>query len=154
MNAKPSKRRRNLIIIAVLLAILSFVVVKAYPAQKMPEKICFDKNCFQVEIANTDATRQKGLMNRASLDQDKGMLFVFNKEDKYEIWMKDAKIPLDVVWLDKDGKVVDIQTLALCTTDPCPKFTPRNNAQFVLEVNAGAAKKLGIKLGAEAKLAQ
>lgn len=142
------KNRKIWILVAAIFIILSFIILKfsRVPAQKTAN-VCFGQNCFQSEIARDDAELQKGLMDRDGLDQDKGMLFVFNKEDKHSFWMKNTKIPLDVIWMSKDGKIVDIQTLSPCISDKCPTFSPKTNAQFVLEINAGLTKKDNIKIG-------
>ena len=118
------------------------------------KKICFNQNCFQAEIADNDASREKGLMYRKNLIQDRGMIFNFSKEGKYLIWMKDTKIPLDVIWLNNGYKIVDIQTLVPCDSDPCPTFAPAANAQFILEINAGLAEKFNIKIGDKAEFAK
>lgn len=73
-------------------------------------KICTDKVCFQVEIARTPQQHQQGLMYRTYLAEHRGMLFVFNSPEIYSFWMKNTLIPLDFVWLDEKGNIVDIQT--------------------------------------------
>ena len=93
---------------------------------------------FQVEIADTVAKRQMGLMNRTELAEGEGMLFTFEKPGKHRFWMKDTLIPLDIIWLDVDYNVVTKITAPPCTADPCPKFSPEGPASFVLEVKGGS----------------
>lgn len=111
-------------------------------------------NCFDVEIAENNFQRERGLMDRKILDQNKGMFFVFDKEDNYSFWMKNTLIPLDIIWINQDKKIVYIsENTQPCLTSWvgktffCPQINPQQNAKYVLEINAGLANKLNIKLG-------
>lgn len=116
-------------------------------------KVCFNQNCFSVELAKTEAEREKGLMNRKQLDKNSGMLFIFNKEGIYPFWMKDTLIPLDMIWIDGNSVVVFIaKNVQPCKSLICPIMNPKIGAKYVLEVNAGISKELGIKVGDTAKL--
>ena len=122
---------------------------------KKPEQgqICFGNDCFAVEIASRAKDRQKGLMFREDLEKDKGMLFVFKKEGEYSFWMKNVLMPLDIIWLDKDKKVVHIaENCQPCPQPPCPSIKPGKKAKYVLEINGGLALKKGIKEGDRAEL--
>lgn len=101
-----------------------------------------------VELATTNAARQKGLSGRNSFAADRGMLFIFDHPDLYRFWMPDMHFPLDMIWI-QNGKVVDISENVSNAFDPAhPRFyTPSSPAQYVLEVNAGFAKKHAIKIG-------
>lgn len=112
--------------------------------------VCFDNICFSVELAKTPTEQEKGLMGRASLSDNSGMLFVFNKEDKYPFWMKNTKIALDIIWIDASGKVVTVRSAEPCTTQDCPKYSPTENAKYVLEINHDAGGDL-VKVGSQAK---
>ena len=104
------------------------------------------EKCFNVEIADTPETRARGLMNREHLNQDSGMLFLFDTEAEYHFWMKNTLIPLDIIWLDKNKKVVFIEHSAEpCQTDPCETFGPSEKTKYVFEINSGLAKKIGLK---------
>jgi len=112
-------------------------------------QVCIKSTCFNVEIAKTEAEREKGLMFRQSLAENSGMLFVFEKPGVFPFWMKNTLIPLDMVWINEDKKVVFIQKNA----QPCVEGTiceiidSRVQAGYVLEVNAGESDKLGISKG-------
>jgi len=97
---------------------------------------------FTAKVADTAAERAKGLMGRTSLAQNEGMLFVFDNETILKFWMKDTLLPLDIIFISADMTVADVQTMEPCTADPCPLYASRAPAQFALEVNAGAAKKV------------
>jgi len=92
---------------------------------------------FLVEIADSREEWSRGLMFREKLEPNHGMLFVFDEEGLHPFWMKNTLIPLDVIWISGDGKVIDKQTVSPCIEDPCPVYSPENKAKYALEVNAG-----------------
>ncbi len=103
---------------------------------------------FLVEVANTDASREQGLMHRDHLPDDRGMLFVFESEDIWSFWMKNTLIPLDVVWLDGDGRIVDVaEGMQPCKTVPCPLYHPEQLSSFALEIGAGRYQEEGLQSG-------
>jgi len=99
---------------------------------------------FTLEVADTVAKRARGLMYRDSMPADHGMIFLFATADKYGFWMKNTKIPLDLVFLDEKGKVVGIYGLK--PNDETP-VAPDKPAKFAIELNAGTAAKVGLKTG-------
>jgi len=111
------------------------------------KQICFEKNCFKVETAKTQQERETGLMNITYLNEDKGMLFIFDEEGIYSFWMKNTLIPLDIIWIDSSNKVVFIKESASLCTNKCETISPNKKAKYVLEVNSGLVKKLNIKIG-------
>ena len=110
------------------------------------DKVCHENKCFVVEIAKTDEERQKWLMHREKLWKKKWMIFIFEEEKKHSFWMKNTLIPLDIIRINKDFKIVDIQTAQPCYTQVCWNYTPSWNAKYVLEINAGVAQKKDIKV--------
>lgn len=103
---------------------------------------------FMVEIAADDASRERGLMWRDHMEPDHGMLFVFEHESPQAFWMKNTKIPLDMLFLDHTGKLVGLQErVPPCKADPCPVYPSGASALYVLELNGGVAHSLGLKLG-------
>lgn len=101
-----------------------------------------------VEPAVTDEERALGLMFRDSLEADHGMLFVFQSEGTLPFWMKNTFIPLDFVWLSGSGTVVEVRPdVQPCRLDPCPSYSNAAPARAMLEINAGAAARLGLKPG-------
>lgn len=103
---------------------------------------------IDAEVANTTFERREGLSNRESLNDSNGMLFLFPKEDTYSFWMKDTKIPLDIIWL-KNKQIVEITTLQAQSGNHIPSHTPSHTADSVLEINAGLADKHGLAVGAQ-----
>lgn len=103
---------------------------------------------IQIEIAETEATITQGLMNRSSMDFDKGMLFIFDDNVERSFWMKNTIISLDIIFIDINNKIVAIKER---TTPYSEAQVTSNNipAKYVLEVNAGFVSKYGIKVGNE-----
>jgi uncharacterized membrane protein (UPF0127 family) len=103
---------------------------------------------LQVEVMVEEKDREMGLMFRPSLPEDHGMLFVFDALDFHGIWMKNCKFPIDILWLDETKKVVHlVERVPPCTADPCPVYAPLQRAAYVVELNAGQAKKEKALLG-------
>ena len=109
--------------------------------------VCFQDQCFTVETAGTFEEQSQGLQFRTELAPDAGMLFIFSHDGRYAFWMKDTLIPLDMIWLDRDMKVVHMkENVPPCTHDPCPSYSPESPARYVLELNAGMVQKIGLKI--------
>jgi uncharacterized membrane protein (UPF0127 family) len=105
---------------------------------------------YTIEIAADDASRAHGLMDRTQMDADHGMLFVFDDDAMRAFWMKNTKIPLDMLFFDADRKLVSVQpNVQPCIADPCPAYSSGAPARYVLELNAGQAAKLGVTSGDE-----
>ena len=109
---------------------------------------------FDVEIAADDASRTRGLMFRDSMEPDHGMLFLFDHAAEQNFWMKNTHIPLDILYFDEKYKLVSVQQrVPPCRGgDSCPTYPSSGRAQYVLELNAGLADKLGVKPGDELKV--
>jgi hypothetical protein len=97
------------------------------------------------EIADSPDKRAQGLMNRPSIEMNQGMLFQFPELGYWTFWMKNTKIPLDILWLDKTGTIIHIEpNVPICTRtdDHCPRYYSHKQSWQVLELNAGMAEKL------------
>ena len=134
----------NIVLIA-LFAI--FLVIAAISILREDEnQVCFEKNCFEVELAVTEEQQETGLTNRFSLDKDKGMLFIFNQEGNYPFWMKGMQLSLDIIWIDKNGVVVDIVENVKPCAPICFGIYPEKDASYVLELNANTSERIGLDL--------
>jgi uncharacterized membrane protein (UPF0127 family) len=103
---------------------------------------------FSIEIADTVAGREHGLMDRTSMPDDHGMLFVFPDAEPRTFWMKDTLIPLDILFFDSAKRLVTIlRNVPPCKADPCPVYPSRAPARYVLELNAGTAARIGARKG-------
>jgi uncharacterized membrane protein (UPF0127 family) len=101
-----------------------------------------------VEIAGTPEQRARGYMFRERIGPEDGMLFLFEEEGIHPFWMKNTKIPLDIIWIGGDGVVVFVAAgVPPCTADPCPEVLPLGRARSVLELAAGRASELGLRPG-------
>ncbi len=107
---------------------------------------------FSVEIADDPGERERGLMFRDEMAADHGMLFVHDGEETQSYWMKNTRIPLDIIYFDRTRKLVSVAHAPPCSLgDNCPPFPSAAPALYVLELNAGATDALGAKPGDELK---
>jgi uncharacterized membrane protein (UPF0127 family) len=118
---------------------------KGLPVEKLVVTSGEREHVFSVEVASTDRQRAMGLMFREEMAADRGMLFIFEAEGERFFWMKNTPLPLDIVYIAENGKIVSIAADTVpFSTDTIPSGAP---AKYVLELNAGTAKKLGIEPG-------
>ena len=103
------------------------------------------------ELAATAESRTRGLMERATLPANRGMLFLFETAQPLSFWMRNTLIPLDMIFADAQRRITTIHAaVPPCQLpEPCPSYASDGAAQFVLEVNAGTAAKAGIAIGDE-----
>lgn len=140
-----------LILLFCVSLIVIFFVAQKRSVLKYP--VCFGADCYSVELAVTAGEQQKGLMFRKSMGREEGMLFIFEKEGGHSFWMKNTIIPLDMIWINKDREVSYIASgVQPCKTELCPLVDPLVPAQYVLEIKAGEAERIGLKIGDEAVL--
>ncbi len=92
---------------------------------------------YRVELAVSSAERRRGLMYRKKLGPRVGMLLVYSSSGDHRIWMKNVLIPLKVYWIDDQLKVLEVQSLSPCTSDPCPIYSSSRPSRFVLELDDG-----------------
>jgi len=97
---------------------------------------------LQVQIADTEPRRIRGLMFQDQLPYDQGMIFVFEQSGLYSLWMLNMQFSLDMIWFDQDGKVVHIEKdVPPCKTAleiaSCQSVIPEDEAVYVLEVTSG-----------------
>ena len=106
---------------------------------------------YQVEIADDDAERARGLMFRDAMADDHGMIFIHDAQEPQAYWMKNTKIPLDILYFDTGRKLVTQQRdVPPCSAgDACPIYPSNAPARSVRELNAGQAAKLKLQDGSE-----
>jgi uncharacterized membrane protein (UPF0127 family) len=107
---------------------------------------------IMAEIADTPKKRAEGLMFRNHLPKDRGMLFTFDQAQPWTFWMKNTKIPLDIIWMNDKKQVIHIaHKVPICTRtdDGCPQYQPNDPALYVLELGGGEAERLKIEKGSK-----
>lgn len=108
---------------------------------------------INVESAVSQKERERGLMHRNQLGEKQGMLFVYPKPAPRHVWMKNTLIPLDVLFLAADGRILSVlENLQPCRKDPCPIYNSRVPAMYMLELNSHFFSKNHLKIGQKLRL--
>lgn len=108
----------------------------------------FGNTNIKLEVVTTPEALAKGLSERDSLGEAKGMLFVFPSSGEHCFWMKDMRFPIDILWLDEQKKVVSLKANVQPETYP-ESFCPSKKARYVIEVNAGQSSRAGVEPGSQ-----
>jgi len=149
-QAPAGKRthKSNLIIIAaiVILVALAGVLVIA-PFTQSQTTLQVGRGVFSAQLALNDADREKGLAGVTALPANKALLLAFTSDSKWQIWMKDMKIPIDIVWLNSNKQVVYIVKDAPVSGGTNVIYTPQADARYVAEFATGTVDNDAIKLG-------
>ncbi len=139
--------KKSYIVMLLMLLIINILFIYLYFFYNSSDIVCLDDKCIKIELAITPQEHSKWLMLRESLDHDRWMLFVFEKEDLYSFWMKNTLISLDMIWIDENKKIVFINK----NTQPCPQVwdcpivNPWKIAKYVLEINSWESDRIWLK---------
>ena len=127
-----------------------FVIVFLTNCKQISNQVLIDNGKsiikVNVEIADDNYERMHGLMFRENLNKNFGMLFIFDAEENQTFWMKNTMIPLDIIFISKDMKIIDIKYATPCKENPCKLYKSSGPAQYVLEVNGNFTIKNKIKI--------
>jgi uncharacterized membrane protein (UPF0127 family) len=124
---------------------LLLIVCSAAARADLPEvTLTIGGNKATAEVASTDSQRQVGLMNRRMLPENRGMLFVFPEVAMHGMWMMNTYVPLSVAFLDREGRIINIEDMQPQTQNTHSASKP---AKYALEMNLGWFAKRGIKAG-------
>lgn len=142
-------------IILIILAVTALFVYRTYWDDMQTALFGADEGytiylastALNVSVADEQHERILGLSGTPKLDDLQGKLFIFDKDAKHGIWMKDMLIPLDIIWIDKDLQVVHIEENVLPNTYPSKVFSSPVDARFVLEMNAFFVSSVKVRLG-------
>lgn len=149
-------RTHVLVPIAAAAVIVGIVGVLSVPSDIKLESVEFprgtikvDDLVLEVQVADTEPRRVRGLMFQDQLPYDQGMIFVFDSPAPYSLWMLNMQFSLDMIWFDADGNVVHIETdVPPCKTAletvTCQTVMPDTDAMYILEVTSGFVDKFGI----------
>jgi uncharacterized protein len=106
---------------------------------------------IRAEVVTHPTEMMRGMMFRDSLAEDRGMLFVHGSEGQFPYWMYQVRIPLDIIWLDRNQRIVEISAKTppcpSAKATECPQFGGQQKALFILELAGGVAAKHGLKAG-------
>ena len=137
-----------------LMALLALTTLTAGPTFGMDLAwVTVGSATFQVEIAQTSQERERGLMFRRELPQDRGMLFV-QSPGPAAFWMKNTYIPLDLLYFDADGRLSQIEAnVPPCKQPNCPIYpSDTTTTRYILEINAGETARRSIQIGDQLRL--
>ena len=132
----------SLILIIIVCLVL---LIKPTKQQSTPAiDITLKDETFSLEIAKSAIQKSRGLSNRNSLCPNCGMIFIYRIESIYPFWMKNTLIPLDIIWIDKNGTIVDIiqgkpNNLSI--------LTPKSPALYIIELNKDTSTNLNLNIG-------
>lgn len=159
------KTSQNKLLSVAILVIFFFVGMYGYRC--LFEKVCnneaidkyvrhdmmmtLPRGTMIVEVADTKSSRELGLSGRSKMETNEGLLFVFDVPGRYGFWMKDMVFPLDIIWINQNGVVVEVERNV--KPDSYPKtFINASPASYVLELTAGVAEKQGVYIGSKIKM--
>ena len=147
--SSPSVHRHITWIIAVVgVVLICLVATKLIMHEMRPRMMVVAGSAvYDAEIVNTEAARQKGLSGRSSIAVSEAMLFEFESDGLWSIWMKDMKFPIDIVWIDNAQRVVHIERNIKPDAVPHTQYAPPKPARFVLELASGQAQYANIRVG-------
>ncbi|HEU4830905.1 MAG TPA: DUF192 domain-containing protein [Candidatus Saccharimonadales bacterium] len=128
----------TLIIFGVVVIIVAAFLLLVLPnIAQSTTKVWLGDGIFQARVISSEADRSKGLSGVENLAADQALLMVFPHSEKWGIWMKDMKVPIDIVWLNEDKRVVYIVKNASPETSELERFVPKSEARYVIELPAG-----------------
>jgi uncharacterized membrane protein (UPF0127 family) len=159
-NAKKIKSALKTAAFVFLLALVTFMVLRLSGHKTDPDNVaqtpvvntesCLrlpdSSDCkFKMEVANTTDKRAIGLSYRDSMDQGKGMLFIFDRTAEQCMWMKDMKFDLDMLWLNEQKEIIKIERQV--PPSSYPSSLCAQDTKYVIELNSGAANRAGLSVG-------
>ena len=152
----PPAPRLLVLLMTLSVALTLFTPVSARETQSSetkPTAVTLAGKTFQVEIAHTPAQRAKGLMYRTQMPAGHGMLFLFPQPRPIAFWMKNTKIPLDILFFDEKQRLVRVHyQVPPCVDTPCPHYPSGSSAAWVLELNGGIAAALDLAPGSRLRV--
>ena len=149
-------RSQALIPIAAAAVIVGIMGILSIPSDSKLESVEFpigtikiDETVLEVQVADTEPRRIRGLMFQDQLPYDQGMIFVFNESGVYSLWMLNMQFSLDMIWFDENGDIVHIEkNIPPCKTPTeimaCQSIVPSGEAKYILEVSSGFIDQFNI----------
>ena len=145
---------RNIVVIGIFIAgiLAIFSLFNSMIMKTEYKNVKVGNTIITAEIADSISERIVGLMNKKSLTNNQGMLFIFNNEGHHGIWMLNMSFSIDILWVDKDYKIIHIVENAQPCMLNCPVYTPDEKALYIVEVKSGFVSKNRIKIGDSIKV--
>ena len=149
-------RTQALIPVSIAAVIIGIAGILSIPSESKLESVEFPRGMIrvdgvllEVQIADTEPRRVRGLMFQEQLPPDQGMIFVFDAPGAHSLWMLNMQFPLDMIWFDGDGRVVHVEQdvppcKAALEIATCQSIVPAGEALYILEVTAGFVERHGI----------
>lgn len=131
----------------IILIIIIVLLIIMFSFRKSKDLVCINGKCVEVLIADNQVSREKGLMFEKELCSSCGMLFNFESSGKYGFWMKNTLIPLDIIWIDSDYRIIDYVNADTCIDTECISYYPEKIYKYALEVNQGYFIKNNLSIG-------
>jgi len=159
-----TSRTKTLVPIIVAAVIIGIVGILAIPIDSKLESVEFplgtimiDDTVIEVQVADTEPRRIRGLMFQDPLPFDKGMIFVFDESGVYSLWMLNMQFSLDMIWFNQEGTIVHIEkNIPPCKTPmeimSCQSIVPSGEALYILEVTSGFIDKFNITPDSKLKI--
>jgi uncharacterized protein len=142
-----NKKIFNSIFILIFFSIFLFFLFSSGPnAVKKIKSVQIAGQSVLVDTASTPLELERGLSGRKNLENNKGLLFIFENSDKHSFWMKDMLFPIDIIWINENMQVTYIKENARPELFP-EIYKPNENAKYVLEVMAGFVDKHNLQIG-------
>lgn len=138
------------LIALVLLLVAAAAVYVLWPQLQPHTDLHLGDGVFTARVAKTQEERAQALSGTHSLGNEQAMILVYDTDGKWPISMKGMKYPIDIVWLDKDKKVVYIVKNATPESYPYEVFTPKEDARYVIQVVAGTTGKKSVTINGKA----
>lgn len=146
---------KNETIIVIILVTLTFIAATSIIITGGPElasdtiDLTINNRIFTLEIAKTPMEVTRGLMNRNTISEDGGMIFIFDSDEPRSFWMKDTLVNLDMIFVNYSNHIVDINRNAkpCIEAEDCISYQSSAPAKYVIEFNADVAEEMGLEIG-------
>ncbi len=143
------------VLVITFLVMAALLLLTPQPVASVAATVRVNDHRFHVTVAQSEAQRERGLSGRTSLNQDEGMVFLFPSQGIYPFWMPEMRFPLDIIWIRQNAIVEMAQLDAPSIDHPEPELhTPTEQADMVLEVPAGTAQALQLRIGDPVSIVQ
>ena len=138
------------LIVLIVGVVLSFcAVLSCSDGLEERIKVVIGGESFRIEVARTEEQKRQGLMNRRSLGDREGMIFVYESDQHLAFWMKNTTIPLTLAFLSKDGQIMQIEPLKPLSLK---SVVSERAVRYALELPAGVLEELGVQVGDRVRL--